>query len=668
MPGKYIRLLKQIALDRILDAKTAGVLLNAHVVQTDGGPGSGNGGHKGRPGKVGGSGKGGGKQYRGGRGDIKYVGSREDWLNGLAGEKQHEAQRWKKQMRQHYSNGAEKEKSVEQCIMEDRHTGSEKVRTKLLNYMAEARGWDEHAGKLIDENLTDDEKRLVEQLGYKYGLQFVGNVGLPDDNETSAWDKEDLEFWQDMKSKAMDGPTSGVEPPDELQYSAGLKEGPKPAGTVWSAGNLKNEDKLDTAEFGVEHALGRYVELSKVGSKEELDQIEHDMFARIYEVERNYQIDRGIKVYLKAKIAEAGGLSYDTATREMYDRLEPNEQALFQQALWDAKRNNEDILESLDYNDQRRRMEYFAVINKALGGADLTAFVQKENADQFRREQERRAQELQERLRKEAERRQEEERRRQEAERQRAPAIEKAKSALADDGLVPAINAAQTVADVAKAISGTGMFGGDRAADFSKIMHIGIARSCAIAYSDTMQSYPFLVGEIMPPTLRRLGANVIAQCGMQNGEVTFNTSYYGEGNDTRLKLSVMSSIDSNFHPQGATDYQSFAVHELGHAVEGVMARKLRLKGKLYAYDGTGSISYLLRDRVFQKMGLGRYSKKKVTEHVSEYASYDSNEWFAECFAEARCSKDPRPMAKAFMEELTAFIRDNGFEGGLNDRN
>ena len=175
-------------------------LLGLDKVIDDGGPGSGNWGHKGRPGKVGGSGKGGGKQYRGGRGDIKYVGSREDWLNGLAGEKQHEAQRWKKQMRQHYSIGAEKEKSVEQCIMEDRHSGSEKIRTKLLNYMAEARGWDEHAGKLIDENLTDDEKRLVEQLGYKYGLQFVGNVGLPDDNETSAWDKEDLEFWQDMKS------------------------------------------------------------------------------------------------------------------------------------------------------------------------------------------------------------------------------------------------------------------------------------------------------------------------------------------------------------------------------------------------------------------------------------------------------------------------------------
>ena len=639
-------------------------LLGLDKVIDDGGPGSGNWGHKGRPGKVGGSGKGGGKQYRGGRGDIKYVGSREDWLNGLAGEKQHEAQRWKKQMRQHYSIGAEKEKSVEQCIMEDRHSGSEKIRTKLLNYMAEARGWDEHAGKLIDENLTDDEKRLVEQLGYKYGLQFVGNVGLPDDNETSAWDKEDLEFWQDMKSKAMDGPTSGVEPPDELQYSAGLKERPKPAGTVWSAGNLKNEDNLDTAEFGVEHALGRYVELSKVGSKEELDQIEHDMFARIYEVERNYQIDRGIKVYLKAKIAEAGGLSYDTFTKEMNDRLTPLEQSTIQQVLWRAKRNNEDVLESLDYDDQRPRMEAYAVINKMLGGADLTDFVRQKNADQFRKEQEQRAQEIRER----AERKLEEERQRQEAERKRAPVIEKAKAAIKDDGLLPAINEAQTVADVAKAISGAGMFTGDRAADFGKITNLGIAKSCATAYSDTMQSYPFLVGKIAPPTLETMGRDTIAACYMGSGQVTFNTSYYGMKDDSKLNDAVRRGIETNFHPQGATDYQSFAIHELGHAIECVMLRELRTKGKFYAVDGRDSISYKLRERVFQKMGLGRYTKEKTLAHISGYAAHDSNEWFAECFAEARCSKDPRPMAKAFMEELTAFIRDNGFEGGLNDRN
>ena len=65
--------------------------------ETDGGPGSGNWGHKGRPGYVGGSGKGGGSQYRGGRGDIGYFSSKRDWLNGLKGENQHKASQFLKE-------------------------------------------------------------------------------------------------------------------------------------------------------------------------------------------------------------------------------------------------------------------------------------------------------------------------------------------------------------------------------------------------------------------------------------------------------------------------------------------------------------------------------------------------------------------------------------------
>ncbi len=60
----------------------------------DGGPGSGNWGHKGRPGKRGGSGPGGGNQYRGGKADIGYFNSRKDWMNGLSGESQHKAARF----------------------------------------------------------------------------------------------------------------------------------------------------------------------------------------------------------------------------------------------------------------------------------------------------------------------------------------------------------------------------------------------------------------------------------------------------------------------------------------------------------------------------------------------------------------------------------------------
>ena len=81
----------------------------------DGGPGSGNWGHKGRPGHVGGSGPGGGSQYRGGRSEIGYFGSRKDWLNGLSGEKQHEASKFLKETKKKYEAKL-KEKEVAKQI------------------------------------------------------------------------------------------------------------------------------------------------------------------------------------------------------------------------------------------------------------------------------------------------------------------------------------------------------------------------------------------------------------------------------------------------------------------------------------------------------------------------------------------------------------------------
>jgi len=53
--SKYIRLLRRLAKDGCLTADTAEALINANI--EDGGPGSGNHGHKGRPGKRGGSAK-----------------------------------------------------------------------------------------------------------------------------------------------------------------------------------------------------------------------------------------------------------------------------------------------------------------------------------------------------------------------------------------------------------------------------------------------------------------------------------------------------------------------------------------------------------------------------------------------------------------------------------
>lgn len=249
----------------------------------DGGPGSGNFGHKGRPGKRGGSGPGGGKQYRGGRSDIGYFSSRKDWLNGLQGEKQHEAVRFIAKAKATYNSKLEAKKKIESLAnrglltypeaeerikagkldaVSEGMTPEEYImkchplvsdRHKMLNMMAESRSWPETAKRLMDENLSDDEKKIVEHLADKYGILDSDGTKVPDDRGSIAnWNKEDAEAWLDLKSKALGGPTSGKDIPDELQYEAGIKERPD-SNPVWPKTHKENKNWPDQVPEGEQY-------------------------------------------------------------------------------------------------------------------------------------------------------------------------------------------------------------------------------------------------------------------------------------------------------------------------------------------------------------------------------------------------------------------------------
>lgn len=119
----------------------------------DGGPGSGNWGHRGRPGMVGGSGKGGGAHYRGGRSDIMYVSSKGDWLNGLSGERQREVVNMLK------SAGDGDLKKGQQRILSGQYPSEWR---DLMKAMTEARQWDKYKGRWV-ENLNEPSKRALQQ-------------------------------------------------------------------------------------------------------------------------------------------------------------------------------------------------------------------------------------------------------------------------------------------------------------------------------------------------------------------------------------------------------------------------------------------------------------------------------------------------------------------------
>lgn len=225
---------------------------------TDGGPGSGNWGHKGRPGLVGGSGAGGGKQYRGGRSDIAYVGSRKDWLNGLKGERQREAENWLKDMAKKHGLDPKRDgiHAVEQKIVNSK---SDDV-YELLHNMAEARNWTDNYRALLKDNLDDTDRKILSALCGKYGND-KDQPGMPD-TVAPDWSDEDERTLTNLQIKAMGGPTSEMEIPDDLQYRAGLKERPKPK-VAKRNGDWMDKEKMTSAGYLIHDTVDRAKEMIK---------------------------------------------------------------------------------------------------------------------------------------------------------------------------------------------------------------------------------------------------------------------------------------------------------------------------------------------------------------------------------------------------------------------
>ena len=261
----------------------------------DGGPGSGNFGHKGRPGKVGGSQRGGGGQYRGGRADIGYFNSRKDWLNGLSGDKQSEAIGALKDFKSKLDHNLKAKNLIEKRWKEGMITESEKeemLKNKKLDNLREdmtpeefvmrngdasethyllslakrARNWDKYKDRLVDDNLSEDEKKLYNAIvknQYKDGI----------------W--ADSDRWQgklaieQLEAKSMGLVDFDVDVPDEIHYRLGTKERPeppKPEGPDYSwIDNIDSfgKDSLNTASSYMGSAIGEHPSYIHRWTKEE---------------------------------------------------------------------------------------------------------------------------------------------------------------------------------------------------------------------------------------------------------------------------------------------------------------------------------------------------------------------------------------------------------------
>lgn len=209
----------------------------------------------------------------------------------------------------------------------------------------------------------------------------------------------------------------------------------------------------------------------------------------------------------------------------------------------------------------------------------------------------------------------------------------------------------KTVEEVQTYMNSQGYFRGGRLADLSGT-DLECAKATAEAYDDVMQRYPFLKGELDPVSAKILSHSTYAQCWTRSGGgVEINTIWFGDS--AKILKQYQTDLKAGFHPVGTT-WKDVVIHELGHSLDGFLSNK-GLAG-MKNYWETKDVSALLRPSVMKATGHKVY---EAGTQVSNYATKNAREFFAECFAEGMRSASPRAVAAEFMKQLAEIIKNGG---------
>lgn len=174
------------------------------------------------------------------------------------------------------------------------------------------------------------------------------------------------------------------------------------------------------------------------------------------------------------------------------------------------------------------------------------------------------------------------------------------------------------------------------------------AKAIAEAYEQVFNEFPFLSGNIdgVSAITSGIGSWTYAQCYTRGGgRVEVNVKYYKDA--AALKKSYLDCVKKGYHPQG-TDWISIITHEIGHALDGYLSNL-----GLGSPNGYKDVSAKMRPKVMRACGL---KVADAESEVSQYATKNAREWFAECFAESMRSANPRKVATEFMKQLREVVK------------
>ena len=179
-----------------------------------------------------------------------------------------------------------------------------------------------------------------------------------------------------------------------------------------------------------------------------------------------------------------------------------------------------------------------------------------------------------------------------------------------------------------------------------------VAKGIYEALDNMFTKFPELTGKLNSLGTAQLKASTYAQCsmGLGHGGVTINRKWFSDLQ--KIAKSYTRDVAAGFHPVG-TDWKSIITHEFGHAVDDLLTKTYLAAGTKNAWGVPKQVSAELRPKVMRACGL---KVNQTRSAVSEYATKDCYEWFAEGFAEALDSASPRPVATELMKQLTEIIR------------
>lgn len=168
------------------------------------------------------------------------------------------------------------------------------------------------------------------------------------------------------------------------------------------------------------------------------------------------------------------------------------------------------------------------------------------------------------------------------------------------------------------------------------------AKNIFSGYEQIFEKFPELKNEFKEVTARYMGKKIYARSFLLSGKIEVNTNFYKDYKNLAKKYA--HDVESKWHPQG-TDARAIIVHEIGHNINGYIAKKKNINYRDVAIN--------IKKEVLRKSGK---TKDDVENELSRYAKKDSEEFFAEAFCEYITSKKPRLVAKTFGEVLKQWLK------------